>query len=63
MMRSGGTSLRDLEQRLACLRADLYQTCGTMTVASLESLCRKINVIGLRIYSFKGGNNGKRDKQ
>lgn len=47
-------SLDELEAQLACLNADLYQSCGTMTVTSLESLCRKINIIRSRINSFKG---------
>lgn len=58
-MQQERATLNELKDRLACLYADLYQGCSTMTVASLESLCRKINVIGLRIYSFKGGRHGK----
>lgn len=46
---------RELEDRLACLYVSLYQSCGTMPIGSLENLCRKIHVIELRIYSFKGG--------
>lgn len=52
-------TLDELRHRLAHLHADLYQGCGSMPVASLESLCRKINVIELKIYSFKGGRYGK----
>jgi hypothetical protein len=56
-------TLKDLEIRLACLRTELYQCCGSMPLASMESLCRKIHLIGLKIYSFKGGNkNGKREQ-
>lgn len=52
-------TLDELRHRLAHLHAHLYQGCGTMPVASLESLCRKINVIELKIYSFKGGRYDK----
>ena len=54
-------SLKELEARLACLNADLYQMSGTMSVTSLESLCRKINLIQFKIYSFKGGRHGKKE--
>lgn len=53
-------TIRDLEDQLACLNADLYQTCGTMSVQSLERLCRKINLIRFKIYSFKGGRYGNK---
>ena len=44
----------DLEARLASMNAELYQNGGSMPVSALESLCRRINLIKLKIYSFKG---------
>ena len=58
-MQREADTLNELKGRQACLHADLYQQCGSLTVTALERLCRKINVIGLRIYSFKGGRHGK----
>lgn len=55
-------TLDELRGRLACLRADLYQMCGQMPVASLERLCRRIHTIEFKIYSFKGGRYGKDEK-
>ena len=52
-------TVNELEAQLTCLTADLYQHCGTMPVAPLERLCRRIHLIELRIYSFKGGKYGK----
>lgn len=51
-----------IKDQLACANADLYQGCGTMPLSSLESLCRKINLFRLKLYSFKGGRYGKRNK-
>ncbi len=57
-------TVEDLEIQLACLNADLCQSCGSMTVTSLESLCRRINIIRIRINSFKGGlSNGNKRRQ
>lgn len=53
-------SIKELEDRLACLNADLYQTCGSMSVTSLERLCRRIHLIEIKIYSFRVSNNGKK---
>lgn len=39
--------------KLACAEADLYQSCVTMPLTSLEGLCRKINRYRLKIYSIK----------
>ncbi len=47
-------SILDLEARLASMNAELYQNGGSMPVSALESLCRRINLIKLKIYSFKG---------
>lgn len=55
-----GESLNDLKAELACLNADLYQMCGTMPLHAFESLCRKIHLIELKIYSFKGGKYGNK---
>lgn len=57
-------TVEDLEIQLACLNADLCQSGASMTVTSLESLCRRINIIRIRINSFKGGlsNGNKRRK-
>lgn len=49
-----------LKERLACLYAELYLGCATMSVATFEHLCRKINVIRFKINSFKGGRYGKK---
>lgn len=49
--------------KLACAEADLYQGCGTMPLAALESLCRKINKYRLKLYSFKGGRYGNKNKR
>lgn len=59
-MQSERYTLKDLEMQLVCLNADLYQCCGSMPLTSLERLCRKIHLIELKIYSFKGGKHGKR---
>lgn len=50
---------RELEARRASLYADLYQRAGMMGVSSVESLCRKMHIIELKIQSFKGGIYGK----
>lgn len=47
-------SIWDLEARLASMNAELYQNGGSMPVTALESLCRRINLIRLKICSFKG---------
>ena len=52
--------MKDLEMQLVCLNADLYQCCGSMPLTSLERLCRRIHLIELKIYSFKGGKNGNK---
>lgn len=51
-------ALKELKAQRSSLMADLYQTCGQMTVRSLEALCRKIHCIELKIHSFKGGIHG-----
>ena len=54
-----GESINDLKCRLACLYADLYQMAAHMPLHALESLCRKIHGIEIKLYSFKGGRYGK----
>lgn len=54
-------SIEELEDRLACLMAELYQMCGSMTVGSLESLCRRIHIIQFKLKSSsKEGIYGKK---
>lgn len=54
-----GETIKELRSQLTCLRADLYQGCATMTLQSLERLCRKIHVTESRLYSFRGGRYGR----
>jgi len=49
------------EDKLACAYADLYQGCGTMPLAALEGLCRRINKYRSKIYSFN--KYGKRKEE
>lgn len=46
---------RELIALRSGLFVDLYQRAGSMAVNSVESLSRRIHVIDLKIYSFKGG--------
>lgn len=57
-----GESIIELKERLVCLYADLYQMCGHMPLHSFESLCRKIHGIEIKLYSFKGGRYGNKEK-
>lgn len=52
---------KELEIQQRNLYADLYQTCGSMTVRSLETLCRKIHSLEIKIRSFRGGKNGNKE--
>ncbi|MCR4916255.1 MAG: hypothetical protein K6A96_10930 [Prevotella sp.] len=45
---------KELEMRRSALYADLYQCAAHMDLHSMENLCRRINVIALKIYAFKG---------
>ena len=58
-MRKSATTLPELKKRVVSLRADLYQRCAAMSVASVESLCRKLHVAEMMILSFKGGKYGE----
>lgn len=49
----------DLRVRLACLREELRREACQMDVHSLERLCRRINVLEIKMHSFKGGLYGK----
>ena len=51
---------KELEMQLMSLDAYLYQACGSMTVRSLESICRKIHLLEIKIHSFRGGRHGKK---
>lgn len=46
---------KDLEGLRSGLYAELYQRAASMSVRSLEVLCRKIHSIEIKIHSFKGG--------
>ena len=48
-------SKRELHGRRSCLYADLYQTCGSLDLHSLESLCRRLHIIDIKLYAIKGG--------
>lgn len=52
-------AMKELELRRRILYADLYQLCGQMTVRGLESLCRKIHHIDLKIHSIKRAYDNK----
>ena len=52
---------KELEMQRRSLYADLYQTCGSMTVRSLETVCRKIHSLEIKIRSFRGGKNGNKE--
>lgn len=46
---------RELEAQRYCLYEELRRMAATMDLHSLERLCRQINVIMIKIHSFKGG--------
>ena len=43
------------------LYAELYMACGNCSLSYLEMLCRKINSLSWKIYSFKGGLHNDQD--
>ena len=51
----GNTTHKEYMKRRMMLYADLYQQCGQMHLHSLETLCRKIHTIDIKIRSFRGG--------
>lgn len=51
----GKLTKHELVMQRNALYADLYQACGNCTLSYLESICRKINALSWKIYSFKGG--------
>lgn len=52
-------AMKELEMRRRILYADLCQLCGQMTVRGLESLCRKIHNIDIKIHSIKRAYDNK----
>lgn len=55
------TTLKELSLRHQCLQADIYQRAATISLHSLESLCRRLHIIELKIYSSRGGIHGKEE--
>lgn len=49
------TTLKELSLRQQSLQADIYQRAATISLHSLESLCRRLHTIELKIHSYKGG--------
>ena len=43
------------------LYGELWQRAGDMTLHSLESLCRKIHILDLKLHSFRGGIKNEKD--
>ena len=54
-MSNDKTYKRQLEDKLRQLDADLYQVVGFMDVCTVESLCRRKNIITIKLHSLKGG--------
>ena len=50
---------RELEARCSSLQSELYQRGATMSLTSLEILCRRLHLTELKLHSFKGINYGK----
>lgn len=46
---------RELEAEVMSLYGELLQRAGVMSVLSLEGVCRRVNVIRLKLQSFRGG--------
>lgn len=45
----------ELVTKRDCLYANLYQVCGQCSPTNLEAICRKINILSMKIQTFKGG--------
>lgn len=52
-------SRKDLKARRSSLRADLYMRCSQMSVHQVESLCRRIHAVELKMLSFRASNYDK----
>ena len=50
----GCVTEREYLRRRLSLYADLCQRGGQMPLHSLEALCRRINIIDMKILSFRG---------
>ncbi len=57
----GKLTKHELVMQRDSLYADLYQVCGHCSLSYLEELCRKINNLSWKIYSFKGGIQNDKD--